>query len=79
METKHLSRITVENNELHEKKVIWEIPYNDATLQDWIHGFVTCMVGITFPYENVLEGLKNYAEDWLDDELSSEYSKENYD
>lgn len=61
----YLSRITVENNEMHEKKIVWEIPYNDANLDDWIHGFITCMVGITFNEEQVLRGMKEYAEERL--------------
>ena len=64
----YLSRITVENNEIHEKKVIWEIPYNDANLNDWIHGFVTCMVGITFSEDQVIRGMKEYAEERLIDD-----------
>lgn len=70
MEQKYLSRITVENNESHEKKVVWEIPYNDATLEDWIHGFVTCMVGLTFSQKNILEGLRDYANEWLADDIT---------
>jgi len=68
MNTERLSRITVENNEVHEKKIIWEIPYNDANLDDWIHGFITCMVGITFNEEQVLKGMRDYANERLDDD-----------
>lgn len=64
----YLSRITVENNEIHEKKIVWEIPYNDANLDDWIHGFITCMVGITFNEQQVLRCLKKYAEERLPEE-----------
>lgn len=64
----YLSRITVENNEMHEKKITWEIPYNDANLDDWIHGFITCMVGITFNEQQVLRGMKEYAEERLPEE-----------
>ena len=66
----YLSRITVENNEMNEKKVVWEIPYNDANLDDWLHGFLTCMVGITFNEQQVLRGMKEFAEERLpkDDE-----------
>lgn len=68
----YLSRITVENNEMNEKKVVWEIPYNDANLDDWLHGFLTCMVGITFNEQQVLRGMKEFAEERLpkDDENS---------
>ena len=75
MDKEYLSRMTVENNEVHEKKIVWEIPYNDANLDDWIHGFVTCMVGITFSENQVLEAMRDYAEERLpqDDE---EYNEE---
>lgn len=75
MDKEYLSRMTVENNEMHEKKIVWEIPYNDANLDDWIHGFVTCMVGITFSENQVLEAMRDYAEERLpqDDE---EYNEE---
>ena len=68
----YLSRITVENNEMNEKKVVWEIPYNDANLDDWLHGFLTCMVGITFNEQQVLREMKEFAEERLpkDDENS---------
>ena len=85
-EEKYLSRMTVENNEVHEKKVVWEIPYNDANLEDWIHAFVTCMVGITFNEQQVLEGMLEYAEERLPKEYDDEeeapdggFSRENYD
>lgn len=68
----YLSRITVENNEMHEKKIVWEIPYNDANLDDWIHGFITCMVGITFNEEQVLRGMKEYAEERLPKEKDNQ-------
>ena len=64
----YLSRIIVENNEMHEKKITWEIPYNDANLDDWIHGFITCMVGITFNEEQVLRGMRDYANERLNDD-----------
>lgn len=69
----YLSRITVENNEVNEKKIIWEIPYNDANLEDWIHGFVTCMVGITFNENQVLEGMREY----VNERLPEKYYEEN--
>ena len=69
----YLSRITVENNEMNEKKVVWEIPYNDANLDDWLHGFLTCMVGITFNEQQVLRGMKEFAEERLPDENSGDY------
>ena len=79
MEKEYLSRMTVENNEVHEKKVIWEIPYNDANLEDWIHAFVTCMVGITFNEQQVLEGMLEYAEERLPNEDEDEYEAEDED
>jgi len=69
----YLSRITVENNEMNEKKVVWEIPYNDANLDDWLQGFLTCMVGITFNEKQVLRGMKEFAEERLSDENSGDY------
>ena len=64
----YLSRITVENNEIVEKKITWEIPYNDANLDDWLQGFLTCMIGITFSENQVLEGMKEFAEERLPEE-----------
>ena len=76
MNTERLSRITVENNEVNEKKITWEIPYNDANLDDWIHGFITCMVGITFNEEQVLRGMRDYVNERLDDDYE-EYDDTN--
>lgn len=64
----YLSRITVENNEIVEKKITWEIPYNDTNLDDWLQGFLTCMIGITFNENQVLEGMKAFAEERLPEE-----------
>lgn len=64
----YLSRITVENNEIVEKKITWEIPYNDTNLDDWLQGFLTCMIGITFNETQVLEGMKAFAEERLPEE-----------
>jgi len=76
MDKEYLSRMTVENNEMHEKKITWEIPYNDANIDDWIHGFVTCMVGITFNEQQVLEAMRDYAEERLPQEEDYEYIDE---
>lgn len=65
MKEEYLSRITVENNEVNEKKIVWEIPYNDATLDDWLQGFLACMVGITFSETTVLKGMLEFAEERL--------------
>jgi len=72
---KYLSRMTVENNQMHEKKVVWEVPYNDTTLDDWIHAFVTCMVGITFNEQQILEGMRDYVEDRLPNKINEEYNE----
>lgn len=37
--------------------------YPDETLENVIHAFVTCLVGHTYAYKTIINGLKEYVED----------------
>jgi hypothetical protein len=43
-------------------------PYPDVTLHDLIDDFVTCCVGAGFLFEGVIAGLRDYAEEYSNDD-----------
>ena len=57
-----ISRIVVEQG---DSKMIWETPYNDASVEDMIQGFVGCLVGLSWNENVVLESIYSYAKDVL--------------
>ena len=59
---------TVLSIEQYGKKVTYELPYSDTTLDELIQGFIGCLVTLTWNENIVLEGLKDYAEERLPDE-----------
>ena len=50
--------------------VTYSSPYPDETIENIIHGFVTCMVGHTWHIDTVLEAMRDYVDEHmpLDDE-----------
>ena len=44
------------------KKTIYESGSPDETLENIIHGFVTCLIGQTWHLDTIIEGLKEYIE-----------------
>ena len=43
-------------------------PHHDSTIDDWIQMFYTAMVGVTFHPEQVLEAMREFAEERLPEE-----------
>lgn len=62
IERKHISRVTVEQN---ESKTVWETPYNDASIDDIIQGFIGCLVGQSWDSKVVIESMYYYSKDLL--------------
>lgn len=63
LDEKIISKITVEN---YDYVVSWELPYNDTSIDDFLQGFVSCLVGVTYNENSILEAMYEYAKDRLD-------------
>ena len=74
LEERRISKITVDN---YDYTVSWEVPYNDTSLDDFLQGFVSCLVGVTYSEENVLRGMYEYAKERLNIESDEDESKNN--
>lgn len=42
--------------------------YDDLTTQDWCRMFVTALVGVGFFPESIYRGMKEYAEEFLEED-----------
>ena len=69
--TKH-TILSIEN---YGNKVTWETDHSDVTLTEIFDGLRGILVGITFNDQQILECMRDYAEERLpdDDELGDEY------
>jgi len=65
MEEKRITKITIEN---YDKKVSWEVPYNDTNLEDMFDAFIGLLTTITYNYDGIIEFMKEYAEERLPNE-----------
>ena len=57
----------------YEKTVTFEVDHADISIEDAIHGFVTCLRGLTWYEDTINHGLLNYLEEYtnlLDNEVS---------
>ena len=54
------TRLTIEQS---DKKVVWEVPYEDVSASDMMEAINTLMIGITFTPETVLHAMAGYLEE----------------
>ena len=47
----------------YDTTVSWEVPDSDIDIHKMIEGVVSCLLGLTFPKELILSGMKKYLED----------------
>lgn len=59
MENK-FTRFTAEQN---DKKIVWEVPYDDITGDDCMEAIRTLMIGLTFLPTTVIRSMKDYVND----------------
>lgn len=44
----------------------WENIYNDITIEEILKGVVSCLRGLTFSENTIVEGIANYLDEILD-------------
>lgn len=54
------TKITITSDDI---TVSWEIPYSDIDINQALDGVVSCLLGITFTKETILNGMKTYLEE----------------
>lgn len=64
-----LTRITIEN---YDNIFSWETPFNDVGLEEIFSAFIGLLVGCTWNQEQILEFMKEYAEERLPIEEDTE-------
>jgi hypothetical protein len=56
------TKITIKNN---DQKISWEIPEEDPTIEQFIIGMSSCLLGLTFDRDQI----KNAMRKFIDDEI----------
>lgn len=60
MEKERFTRITAEQG---EKKIVWEVPYEDINGEDMLDALNTIMIGLTFGQETIFRSIASWLED----------------
>ncbi|MBQ3414863.1 MAG: hypothetical protein IJH39_05855 [Clostridia bacterium] len=60
-EDKKFTRLTVEQS---NKKIIWEVPYEDVSGDDMMQAINTLMIGMTFHPDTVLYSMAGFLEEY---------------
>lgn len=60
-----LTRLTLECG---DRKVSWEMPYTDITIEDLIDAFYSLCIGITFSPRTVEHWMKEWVEEHVQDD-----------
>ena len=70
-----IQKHTILSLENYGNKVTWETDHSDVTLTELFDAFRGLLVGITFNDQQILEGMKEYVEERLQDgeEVGDEY------
>ncbi len=70
-----IQKHTILSLENYGNKVTWETDHSDVILTELFDAFRGLLVGITFNDQQILEGMKEYAEERLQDgeEVGDEY------
>ena len=62
--TRLFTRLTLEQN---DRKIVWEMPYNDVNGEDMMQAIRTIMIGMTFSDKSVESSMASYINDHSDD------------
>lgn len=60
-----MAKLTVNN---YDYTITAEDTHEDLSIRNWIQMFTTAMIGISFLPETVYQGLKDYSEEFLNNE-----------
>lgn len=55
------TRLTIEQT---NKKIVWEVPYEDVGGDELMHAINTLMIGMTFSPETVLQSMAGFLEEY---------------
>lgn len=58
------TRLTLEQN---DRKIVWEIPYNDPNGEDMMEAIHTIMIGMTFSDKSVESSMVDYINEHSDE------------
>lgn len=64
MEDKQFTRLTLEQS---DRKITWEVPYEDVVYDDMMEAINTIMVGMTFHESQVYDAMVGYLREHADD------------
>ncbi len=60
MQEDKFTRLTLEQS---DKKITWEVPYEDATGEDLVQAFYALMIGISFLPVTIRQSMREFVED----------------
>lgn len=60
MQENKFTRLTLEQS---DKKITWEVPYEDATGEDLVQAFYSLMIGLTFLPTTIRQSMQEFVED----------------
>ena len=60
MQENKFTRLTLEQS---DKKITWEVPYEDATGEDLVQAFYSLMIGMTFLPTTIRQSMQEFVED----------------
>ncbi len=62
--TDKFTRLTLEQN---DRKVVWEVPYDDVTGEDMMQAIRTIMIGMTFHEHTIESAMADYLHEHSDE------------
>lgn len=66
---KQPTKLSVSN---YGNTVTWETLHSDVSIEEMINAFYTLCIGITFVPSTVLQGMKDFVESKLEEEIKDE-------
>lgn len=60
MQENKFTRLTLEQS---DKKITWEVPYEDVTGEDLVQAFYSLMIGMTFLPTTIRQSMQEFVED----------------
>lgn len=55
------TRLTLEQN---DKKIVWEVPFDDVSGEDMMDAIKTIMIGMTFHPDTIINSMASYVNEW---------------
>ena len=55
------TRLTLEQN---DKKIVWEVPFDDVDGENMMDAIKTIMIGMTFHPDTIIDCMASYVNEW---------------